>query len=74
VISAIGKAPPPPDTEAMMAIIRRVLTLDRELMDTLHARREETRAELDATVARRRSLQSYRGAPPVDPLFIERLG
>ena len=74
VISAIGRAVPPADTEAMMATIRRVLVLDRELLDMLHARREATRVELDATVNRRRSLQSYRGAPPTDPLFIERLG
>jgi Flagellar protein FliT len=74
VISAIGKATPPADTEAMMAIIRRVLELDRELLDVLHARRDATRAELDETVSRRRSLQSYRGAPPTDPLFVERIG
>jgi hypothetical protein len=74
VISAIGKAAPPADTEAMMAIIRRVLTLDRELLDVLQARRDATRAELDETTARRRSLQSYRGTPPTDPVFVERLG
>jgi hypothetical protein len=74
VVAAIGKSTPPADVPAMMAIIRRVLALDRELLELLHSRREATRDALDAITARRRSLESYRGAPPTDPLFIERLG
>lgn len=75
VVSAIGAAQVPAETAARMGdIVKRVLALDRELLTVLAARRDETRQQLEAVLARRRSLQSYRGTPPAGPLFIERLG
>jgi hypothetical protein len=75
VVSAIGGAPVAAESAAALSgIVERVLTLDRELLAALSARRDSTREALEAVIARRRSLQSYRGAPPSGPLFVERLG
>jgi hypothetical protein len=51
-----------------------VITLDGEVLGALRGRSEATRHALETIAARRRSLQSYRGAAPTDPLFIERIG
>jgi hypothetical protein len=74
VVAAIAGAPAAlEDAGRVTEVLRRVLALDRDLLGRLRSRGEATREALDALAARRRSLQSYRGAPP-DPLFIERLG
>jgi hypothetical protein len=75
VVTAIAGAPVAPEAAGSVTeILRRVLALDGEVLALLRSRCEATREALDALAARRRSLQSYRGAPPTDPLFIERLG
>lgn len=75
VMDALPRASVPPTAAAGIAeIIRRVLDLDAEVTALLRTRSEGTRKTLEAIAARRRSLQSYRSGPPVDPLFIERLG
>src|SRR5262245_18596914 len=75
VVSGIGAALVPAEMAAQVAdIVKRVLALDRELLTVLSAWRDGTRQELEGVIARRRSLQSYRGTPPSGPLFIERLG
>jgi hypothetical protein len=75
VVIAIGGATVAPEAAAGLAdVVRRVMTLDDELLSLLRSRCESTRQALEAVAARRRSLQSYRAAAPTDPLFIERLG
>jgi zona occludens toxin (predicted ATPase) len=75
IVAAIGDTPlPATAASAMLAIVRRVLTLDGEVSVLMHARRDTTRDSLDARAARRRSLQSYRSDPPSNPLFIDTFG
>jgi hypothetical protein len=75
VVAAIAEAPVGPEAAAGVAdVIRRVITLDGEVLGALRGRSEATRHALETIAARRRSLQSYRGAAPTDPLFIERIG
>jgi hypothetical protein len=75
IVTAIGDTPVAAEHAGGLGeIVRRVLALDGELLGLLRARSDATREALDEITARRRSMQSYRGTPPDDPLFIERLG
>ena len=69
-----GAAVAPAVAEEVGEIVRRERALDDELLRLLQARRDDTLEAPAAVAARRRSLQSYRGTPPPDPLLIERLG
>lgn len=54
--------------------IRRILELDRELIELLEARRVRVREKIDAIQLGRQSLRSYRGPAAMSAAFLDRVG
>jgi hypothetical protein len=76
LVAALAATPPPAGAAGpVVAALREALALDPEVLGLLEARRAALRRALAETVARRRSLASYRCVPPdSDAPLVDRRG
>ena len=70
VVQAIRDSTPPPDPDA----IGRILDVDRRLLDVLEVEKGRIAEALAQIAQCRRLLESYHGAAPQGPVYVETVG
>jgi len=70
VVDAIQTLMPPADPSA----IRKILDLDRKLLEFLEAEKARIAESLEEIARCRQLLESYHGAPPRSAVYVETLG
>jgi hypothetical protein len=55
------------------AVLQRIVEANQRIIEALQADKAGTARELEELAAVRRSLESYRGAPPAGPRYVDRM-